>query len=64
MDGFILLAYQDFIVYCNVSKYGIDDEEKTDGDLNSKHRQLVEIQIKQEELCFLDLHKRYKIVCI
>ena len=26
--GFIFLAYRDTIVYCNVSQYGIDDDDE------------------------------------
>lgn len=41
LQGFILLAYRDFIIYCNVREYGIDDETKIPRTLDEEGNQCV-----------------------
>ena len=41
LQGFILLAYRDFIIYCNVTEYGIDDESKIPRTFDQEDSQFV-----------------------
>ena len=75
LQGYILLAYRDLIVYCNVTDVLIDganDEEEVKSHgvaspnttRNRSESNFTECEVQQDALCYLDLHKDYKIICI
>ena len=61
LQGNLLLAYRDLLIYCNVNQYGVEDPEKIPRDQDPNY---VTVKISDEQLQFLDLHERYKIICI
>ena len=70
LNGYILLAYRDLIVYINVTDINIDEKDELD-DANTPgtHKRLEEsnftdCEVSRKARCYLDLHKGYKIICI
>ena len=61
VQGFVMLAYQDHLVYFNVNKYGVEDDSYIPKD---SHENFVEATITDEHIRYLDLHRSYKIICI
>ena len=61
LQGNLLLAYRDLLIYCNVNQYGVEDPEKIPRDQDPNY---VIVEIKDEQLQFLDLNEKFKIVCI
>ena len=61
LQGNLLLAYRDLLIYCNVASYGVEDPEKIPRDQDPNY---VIVNIRDEQLQYLDLNERYKIICI
>ena len=53
LQGNIMLAYRDLIIYCNVNDYGVEDITKIPAGNDPNY---VIVDIKKEQLQFLDLH--------
>ena len=64
LQGSILLAYRDTIIYCNVDPYGVEDPEQIQPSTVSTDSNFVEVDISEDKLSYLNLHHRYKIICI
>jgi hypothetical protein len=64
LEGNILLAYRDLIVYVRVSKYGVDDPSKIPSDGVDRESNFVHINVPDDQLSFLDLHQNYKMISI
>ena len=78
LQGYILLAYRNSIIYLNVSQYGIDDETdkhvrdeivqqnwfSTEQKIEHQRNSFIEIDIAENQICYLDLLENYKIICI
>ena len=61
LQGYIMLATQDQIMYFNVNPYGVEDESKAKP---GPDENLIEVNISGKEITYLDLHQNYKIICI
>ena len=51
------------LIYCNVNKYGIEDPDKAPKN-TSDSQNFIDIEIKENQLTYLLLHKDYKIIAI
>lgn len=58
-----MLAYRDMVIYCNVNKYGVEDPDKAPKG-TSDNQNFVDIEIKEDQLTYLQLHTDYKIIAI
>ena len=65
LDNHILLAYRNSIIYMDVSSYGvIDNNVPSQVKIGQQDDHFIEIVIPTENLFFLDLLPKYKIICI
>ena len=60
LQGFLMVAYRDSIIYVNVNQYGVVDESLLQNKSSNSH----EVNIEEKDLQYLDLHKNYKIIAI
>lgn len=61
LQGNLLLAYRDLVIYCNINQYGVEDTSRIPA---GQDPNFVKVDIQKEQLQFLDLHEDYKIICI
>ena len=61
LQGNLMLAYRDLVIYVNVNQYGVEDERLIPRDQDPNY---IVIDIKENQLQYLDLHEKYKIICI
>ena len=61
LQGNLLLAYRDLLIYCNVASYGVEDPSKIPQNQDPNY---VIVNIREDQLQFLDLNEKYKIICI
>ena len=64
LQGNILLAYRDLMVYVRVSEYGVDDPSKIPSNVEDRESNFVHINVPDDKVSFLDLHRNYKIISI
>ena len=63
LDGMILLAYRNSIIYVNVGKYGVDDFSKCPQEFKKSEDHAI-VPLVQEQLSFLKLDASFKIITI
>lgn len=65
LQGHIMLAYGDVLMYCNTKGFGVDDDDITNiaGDTD-KNQNYVAVKVREDQVSYLNLHKNYKIICI
>ena len=65
LQGYILLAYRDTLMYCDSKGLGIEDDDITNLPQDTdKNQNYVEIKVKEDQVSYLTLHKNYKIISI
>ena len=65
IDNHILVAYRNTIIYLNVSSYGVKDGNIPSHLRNGQQKShFIKVKVPMENIFFLDLLPKYKIVCI
>ena len=64
LDGFIMFAFRDSLVYFRVSQFGVQDINESKQYADSDNPRFIQRMIDEENLCYLQLDKDYKIICI
>ena len=65
LDNHILLAYRNSIIYMDVSSYGVNQIDiPSHMRIGQADRNFIEVVVPMENLFFLDLLPKYKIICI
>ena len=72
-DGCILFAFRESIIYFRADKYGVERTDDPDWRANSfpsncsaksEDPHFIEIEMQEDEICYLSLDKSYKIICL
>ena len=65
LHGHVLLAYRNTIIYIDVNHFGIDKPELTiPSEYSKSDRNFIQVDITQDQVLELELHSKYKIICI